>query len=108
MDLLPSQEFCSGEIFKVLVVCDNVNQSWRPFKVVSLTLEHFKDSQEFFIMNIIIQFCRVESLGVESNQMNLIIRWSINRSALVLQAIARAYEGLQGSKWLVMDPCKPL
>ena len=49
------------------MVHDNVNQSQRPFQVVSSTLECFKDGQEFFVMDVVIQFCGVESLGVKSD-----------------------------------------
>ena len=61
---------------KVLVIHHDINWSWKSFKVVSPTLERFEDGQEFFIIDVIIQFCRVEGLGVKGNWMNLIIRWS--------------------------------
>ena len=54
--------FHSREVFKVLVVRDNVNWSQRPFKVVSPTLECFEDGQEFFIMDVVIHGCRNSTL----------------------------------------------
>ena len=67
------EEFGSGEVFKVLMVCDNINRSWRSFEVVSLTFECFENGKEFFIMNIVIQLHRGEGLGVKSDRMNLVI-----------------------------------
>ena len=40
--LSPGEEFGSGEVFKVLMVRDNIDRSWRSFEVVSPTLERFK------------------------------------------------------------------
>ena len=71
--LSPGEEFGSGEIFKVLMVHDNIDRSWRSFEVVSPTLEHFKNGEEFFVVNIVIQLCGGESPGVKSNQMNLVV-----------------------------------
>ena len=41
--LLLGEELGSGEVFKVLMVCDNIDWSWRSFKVVSPTLERFEN-----------------------------------------------------------------
>ena len=65
MGLTLGQESCSGEVFKVLDVCDDIKQSRESFEVVSPTLECFKDGQEFLIVNVIIQLCGVESPGVK-------------------------------------------
>ena len=58
------------------MVHDDVNRSGGTFEIVSPTLECFKDGWKFFITNIVIQLHGVEGLGVKSNQMNLVVRWS--------------------------------
>ena len=73
MGLSPGEEFRRGEVFKVLMVHDNIDRSWRPFQVVSPTLEHFKDGKEFFVTNVVVQLCGGESPGVKSDQMNLVV-----------------------------------
>ena len=67
-----SREFGGGKVLKVLVICNNVHWSWRPFEVVLPNFEGFKDGQEFLVMYIIVQLCGIEGLGVERNQ----ITWS--------------------------------
>ena len=51
--------------------------------------------------------CVLHHLEVDMQYLNSAGK-NINKSASVLQAIARAYKGLQGSKWLGNGPCKPL
>ena len=70
------KEFGSGEVFKVLMVHGNIDWSWRSFEVVSPMLERFENGKVFFVMNIVIQLCRGESLGVKSDRMNLVVRRS--------------------------------
>ena len=58
---LPScQNFGSRKIFKVHVVCDNVNWNWSSFKVMVPRFESFEDGQEFLVVNIVVQFWRHE------------------------------------------------
>ena len=61
------------------MVRDNINRSWRPFYVVSPTLEHFEDGKKLFVVNIVIQLHRGESRGVKSDWMNLIVGRSDSR-----------------------------
>jgi hypothetical protein len=53
--LSPGQNPCSGKIFQVFVICDNINQNFSAFKVVSPSLEHFIDCHEFFVMCVIVK-----------------------------------------------------
>ena len=76
MGLLSGEEFASGEVFKVLMVCDNIDRSWRSFEVVSPTFKCFENGEEFFVVNVIIQLGGGEGPGVKSNWMNLVIGWS--------------------------------
>ena len=63
------QNLGCGEISKVLVVCDNINQEGGVLQVVSPGLERLKYYQEFLVMNIVIQLRRGESVGMESDWM---------------------------------------
>jgi len=75
LDLTLSQEFSSGKVLKVFVIGDNINWSQRSCEVMSPNFEGFKGGQEFLVVYIVIQLCRVEGLGVESNQMYLVACW---------------------------------
>ena len=69
------QEFGGRKILKVLVICDDINQSWRTFEVMMPNFEGFEDGQEFLVVYIVVQLHRVESPGVESNWMHLVVCW---------------------------------
>jgi hypothetical protein len=68
--LATREDFCSGEVFKVLVISYNVNWRSRAFKEVSPDTESVKNGQKFFIMSVVIQFRARESVGVEGHRMN--------------------------------------
>jgi len=73
LHLSPGQYLGSRKILKVLIICNNVNRIGWTFQVVLLNLESFKDSKQFLVICVIIQFCHSESMGVKSNWMNFII-----------------------------------
>ena len=50
--LTVSQNLGSGEVFKVFVIGDDVNGSTGAFKIVLPDMEGFKDSQEFFSVDV--------------------------------------------------------
>ena len=50
----------SAEIDEVVVVCPDLKGFWVSFKVVVEGFKGMNDSKEFFVMNIIILFCRKE------------------------------------------------
>ena len=52
--LPPCQDFGSGNIFEVLVVCDDINWGWSSFEVMAPGLEHFEDGWEFLVMHIVV------------------------------------------------------
>jgi hypothetical protein len=59
--LSPGQNPCSTKIFQVFVVCDNINQNFSAFKVVSPSLECLIDCHEFLVMCVIVEFSVQES-----------------------------------------------
>jgi len=54
MSLAASEDLGGGEIFQVLVVCNNINQSCGALKVMTPVAEGFKDRKEFLVMGIIV------------------------------------------------------
>ena len=65
---MASQDLGSGEVLKVFVISDNVNWSTGAFKVVSPDTEGFKDSLEFFVVGVIVEFQSTEGAGMEKPQ----------------------------------------
>ncbi len=48
------QKLSCGEIFEIFVVGNNVNGSRGTFKVVAPNVEHFVDSEELLVMDVVI------------------------------------------------------
>jgi len=62
------------EIFKVFMVCDDVDAVLRTFKVMAPNLEAFEDGEEFLVMSIVILLGVREGTGMETYRMDLAIR----------------------------------
>lgn len=56
------------------MIGDYVDRSARTLKVLSPDFKGFENSQEFFVMGVIVQFGRGKCAGVESNRVNFTIR----------------------------------
>ena len=56
VSLATREDFCSGTVFKVLVISYNVNWRSRAFKEVSPDTESIKNGQKLFIVSVVIQF----------------------------------------------------
>jgi hypothetical protein len=67
MGLVASKDFGGAEVLKVLVVHDNINRQQSTLKIMLPDMESLKDSQEFFIMSVIVQFRHGKGVRVESN-----------------------------------------
>jgi hypothetical protein len=65
--LLASKDFGGAEILEVLVVHNNVNRHWSTLKIMSPDTESLEDSQEFFIVSVIVQFGHGKGAEVECN-----------------------------------------
>ena len=72
--LPPCQDFGSGKVFEVPVVCDDVDWGWSSFEVVAPGLERFEDGQEFFVVHIVVQFWGRESSRVKGYRVGLVVR----------------------------------
>jgi hypothetical protein len=55
------------------MVSNNINQSSGTFKIMTPNLEGFEDSQEFFVVHIVVQFCGRKGLGMKSNWVHSIV-----------------------------------
>ena len=67
------QEFCGGEVFQIFVVGNNIDGGSGTFKVVTPDAERFEDSEEFFVMDVIVEFGRREGAGKEADRVNFTI-----------------------------------
>ena len=67
------QYFGNKEVLKVVVIYNNVNEKGQTLEIVVSDFESFKNGQEFFVIDIMIQFHRDESPGVKDNWMKFII-----------------------------------
>jgi hypothetical protein len=76
MDLMVGKEMCSGKIFQILVISNYINRIHGTFKVVSPNAESGVNSQEFFVMSVIVQFGGIKGVGIECNWMDIIV-WSL-------------------------------
>ena len=52
--LLPCQDFGSGKIFEILVLCDDITWDQSSFEVMVPGLERFKDGQEFLVVHVVV------------------------------------------------------
>jgi len=71
--LPPGQYLGSRKIHKVLVIRNNIDGIDWIFQIVSLNLEDFKNSKQFFIMYIVVQLCHSKSTRVKGNWIIFII-----------------------------------
>ncbi|KIM58401.1 hypothetical protein SCLCIDRAFT_128192, partial [Scleroderma citrinum Foug A] len=62
-----------GKVFQIFVVRDNVHRSRGAFKVMAPSPECFKNSKQFLVVSIIIQFRSCQSLGVKGDWMKLTV-----------------------------------
>ena len=60
LSLSTVEKFGGGKIFKVLVVCYDVNDGSGTFEIVSPDLEHFEDGVEFLVVDVVVEFSGVE------------------------------------------------
>ena len=70
MGLSSGKDLGRGEVLKVLMIRDHINQSTRAFEVVSPDTESIKDRQQFFVVSVIVEFQRTESAGIEGHRVD--------------------------------------
>jgi hypothetical protein len=68
-DLATGQELCCREIFQVLVVGYNVDRRCWSFEIMLPYFEDFKNSKEFLVVDVIVEFQSGKCSGVKSDQM---------------------------------------
>ena len=75
--LTTRQNLGCTEIFKIFVVCDNVNRDRRTLEIMPPSGKGCKDRQELFVMSVVVDFSRGKGAGMESYRMN-VARVSLN------------------------------
>ena len=68
--MLLGKDLGCGEVLKVLMICDHIDQSTGTFEVVSPDTESIEDHQQFFVMSVIVEFWCTESAGMESHRVD--------------------------------------
>ena len=71
--LSAGQYLGNREVLKVVVIYNNVNEKGQTLEIVASDFESFKNGQEFFVIDIMIQLHGDESPGVKDNWVNFII-----------------------------------
>ena len=71
--MLGEQADC-GEVLKVLVVSNNVDQSFRTLKIVPPSSKCLKYSEEFLVMSVIIQFGDAQGAGMKGDRVDFTVR----------------------------------
>ena len=64
---------CSGKLFKVLMVSENIDGSGRSLKVMMPNHECSKDSKQFLVMSVIVKLGSRKGSRMEGYGMNFII-----------------------------------
>ena len=79
--LLPSQEFGGYKVLQVLVVNDDVNQCCRALKIMAPGSKSLMDSEEFLVMDVIVELWNGKSPGIVGNRPNLLVRTTNGENA---------------------------
>ena len=87
VNLVTGEQLSSGEILKVFVVCHHINWSQRSFEVVVPYLKGFENGEQFFVMDMVVEFGGCKGVGVESNGVDFIV--------------CQGYHGEDGSEGIV-------
>ena len=77
--LAAGQEFQGREVFKVLVVCENLDFMLCAFKVVTPFFQGANDGKEFSVIDVIILFSFSESFGIVGTGVPLVVRFFKDR-----------------------------
>jgi hypothetical protein len=56
------------------VIGDHVHRSSAAFQVLMPVLEGLEDCEEFLVMSVVVEFCGVKGVGMESDRVNFTIR----------------------------------
>ena len=71
--LTPGEQMDRGEVLEVLVVGNNIDRSFRTFKIVPPSGKHLKYSEEFLVVSVIIQFGDAQGAGMKSNRVDFAV-----------------------------------
>src|ERR1700731_1268754 len=70
---MPGEQMDRGEVLKVLVVSNNVDQSFRTFEIVPPSGKCLKYSEEFLVVSVIIQFRDAQGVGMKADRVDFAV-----------------------------------
>src|ERR1700731_2150290 len=70
---MPGEQADHGEVLEVLVVGNNVDQSFRTFEIVPPSGKRPKYSEEFLVVSVIIQFRDTQGAGMKGNRVDFAV-----------------------------------
>ena len=68
--LMLGEQADHGEVLKVFMVSNDVNQSFRTFEIVPPSSKHLKYSEEFLVVSDALQFRRHEGAGMTGSRVD--------------------------------------
>src|ERR1700731_999473 len=71
--LMPGEQTDCGEVLEVLVVSNNIDRSFRTFKIVPPSGKRLKYSEEFLVMSVIIQFRDAQGAGMKGDRVDFAV-----------------------------------
>src|SRR3984893_3179272 len=71
---MPGEQADCGEVLEVLMVGNDVNQSFRTFEIVPPSSKRLKYSKEFLVVSVIIQFRDAQGAGMKGDRVDFAIR----------------------------------
>ena len=72
--LMAGKLLCSGKVFKVLMVSENIDRNGRSVEIMTPNRECSKDSKQFLVVSVIVKLRSQKSLRIEGYEMDFIIR----------------------------------
>ena len=71
MGLMTGKDLGHGEVLKVLMIRDHINQDTRTFRVVPPNTESLKDCKEFLVVSVVIELWCHKGAGVKGHRVDL-------------------------------------
>src|ERR1700731_711423 len=72
--LMPGEQADHGEVLEVLVVGNNIDQSFRTFEIMPPSGKRLKYSEEFLVVSVIIQFRDAQGAGMKGDRVDFAVR----------------------------------
>src|ERR1700731_1726076 len=70
---MPGEQADHGEVLKVLMVGNDIDQSFRTFEIVPPSSKSLKYSEEFLVVSVIIQFGDTQGVGMKGDRVDFTV-----------------------------------